>query len=221
MTAEIPVGLNRTYVRIPEDEPFTYENWIKYLRLGRTFVTTGPMLRLNVEGAQVGDTLKLPAKGGTVRVDAEAESIFPIHTLEIVQEGRVVASTEDSRGTRRLSLNDRLRINHHTWLTARVGGPTYANPIRHHDTNHMGIMAHTSPIYVAVGGEWWMSSQETAQYLLTLLHGGLEHIRYRSRQYSEGIVTHHHGEMDHLSYLERPFQEAIESVSKQLKSGLV
>ncbi|NIM93762.1 MAG: hypothetical protein GTO18_08640 [Anaerolineales bacterium] len=215
MTAEVPVGLNRTYVHIPEEEPFNYENWTKYLRLGRTFVTTGPMLRFTVDGAQVGDTITLPKSGGTVEVEAEARSIFPIHSLEIVQEGRVVASSEDQEGTNRLSLKSALTINRNTWLTARVGGPGYEDPIRHHDMNRMGIMAHSSPIYIAVGDEWWMSNEQTAQYMLTLLHGGLEHIRNRSRQHLAGSVTHHHPEDDHVAFLERPFKEAIQVIQNR------
>ena len=73
-------------------------------------------------------------------------------------------------------------------------------------------MAHTSPIYVAVGEDWWMFSKDTAQYMLTLLHGGIEYIRRRSPQHPTGTVTHHHGEEVHLAYLERPFRQAIEAL---------
>ncbi len=41
----------------------------------------------------VGDTIQLPSSG-TVEVEANAMSIFPILILQIVQQGRVVASTE-------------------------------------------------------------------------------------------------------------------------------
>jgi hypothetical protein len=148
-------------------------------------------------------------------VTAIAESILPIHTLEIIQEGKVVASTEEIKGARRLTLEANIRIDHHTWLAARVGGPGYVETIHHFDTNHRGVMAHTSPIYIAVGEGWWMSSEETNQYMLTLLHGGLEYIRLRSRQHPVGMVTHHHRETDHLKYLERPFQEAIQAIQSR------
>ena len=79
-------------------------------------------------------------------------------------------------------------------------------------------MAHTSPIYVAVGGEWWMSNADTTQYMLTLLHGGLEYIRQRVGYHTRGTVTHHHGEDNHQAYLERPFHEAIEAVHRHSQS---
>lgn len=215
MTADVPVGLYRTYVHIPSDEEFNYENWCKHLRLGHTFLSGGPILRFMVEGMQLGDTLHLPGNGGTVEVQAEAYSILPIHTLQIVQEGQVVASntTEDARGSDHLALKAHLTLNHHTWLAARVGGPDYHEVVPHFDGFlHRGIMAHTSPIYVAVGGEWWMSNADTSQYMLTLLHGGLEYIRQRAVYHTHGMVTHHHGQHDHQAYLERPFHEAIEAV---------
>jgi hypothetical protein len=78
-------------------------------------------------------------------------------------------------------------------------------------------MAHSSPIYVAVGDKWWMEDQDTGQYMLTLIQGGLEYIRYRSRQYPNGKILHHHNHEDHLSFLERPFQEAIIAIEKRIK----
>jgi hypothetical protein len=215
MTADVPVGLYRTYVYIPPDEEFSYDNWCRHLRLGHTFLSSGPILRFTVNGAQIGDTLALPGNGGTVEVHAEARSILPIHSLQIVQEGRVVASTDEPQGTDRLSLKAHLTVNRHTWLAARAGGPGYDQAVPHFDGFfRRGIMAHTSPIYVAVGGEWWMSSLDTAQYMLTLLHGGLDYIRRRAPVHTPGSVTHHHGEEDHQSYLERPFHEALEAVRR-------
>ncbi|MDQ5853556.1 MAG: CehA/McbA family metallohydrolase, partial [Chloroflexota bacterium] len=216
MTSDVPVGIYRTYVHIPAEEPFSYENWCKNLRLGRTVLSGGPILRFTVEGASIGDTLQLPGNGGVVEVEAVAESIFPIHTLEIVQEGRVVAAAEERQGTRRLHLKAQLPVERHTWLAARVGGPDYTQPLLHHDGWSRGVMAHTSPIYVAVGEKWWMFEPETAQYMLTLLEGGRAYIRQRSRQHPPGTVTHHHGEEDHLHFLDRPFREAIEAIHRRM-----
>ena len=60
-----------------------------------------------------------------VEVEAWAGSIFPLHRLEIVQAGRVVAATDSERGTRRLELKERLKVDSHTWLAARCGGTDY------------------------------------------------------------------------------------------------
>src|SRR5262249_20664143 len=147
MSSDVPVGLYRTYAYLP-DEEFSYESWCRAVRAGRTFLSGGPMLTLSVEGAQIGDTVALPAGGGTVEVEAVAESIFPIHTLEIVQGGRVVAATEEPRGARRLTLRTRLTVEANTWLAARCGGPRYYEMMRFVDCWGRPMFAHTSPIYV-------------------------------------------------------------------------
>ena len=78
------------------------------------------------------------------------------------------------------------------------------------------MMAHTSPVYIACGGEWWMFDSETARYMLTLVDGCLMYMHENSRQHRPGEVTHHHGEEDHMAYLERPFQEAREAIHRRL-----
>jgi len=215
MTSDVPVGIYRTYAYIPDDEEFNYDNWCQALRAGRTFLSGGPILHFTVNGARVGDTLHLPGNGGTVEVEAWAESIHPIHTLQVVQQGRVVASTEDTNGARRLHLKTSLKVDKHTWLAARCGGPHYT-AIPHHDGWRRGVFAHTSPIYVAVGGEWWLFDSDTAQYMLTLIEGGLAYIRHTAPHHPRGTVTHHHGEDDHLAYLERPFHEAAAAIHRRM-----
>ncbi len=215
MSSDVPVGLYRTYAYIPEDEEFTYDNWCRAVRAGRTFLSGGPIIHFTVEGARIGDTVRLPDGGGTLEVEAIAESIFPIHTLQIVQQGHVVASTEEAGGTRRLQLKAALAIDSHTWLAARCGGPNYTT-IPHHDSWQRGVFAHTSPIYIAVGDDWRLFDQDAAQYMITLIEGGLAYIRHAAAYYLPGSVTHHHGEDDHLAYLERPFYAALEAIRRRM-----
>jgi hypothetical protein len=216
MTSDVPVGLYRTYVKIPADQEFTYDTWCANLRAGRTFLSGGPLISLTVDGRGIGDTLELPGNGGTVEVEATVESIFPVHVLEIVQQGRVVASTADSKGTKRLAVKTRLPITGHTWLAARAGGPGYNQPVLHHDCWSRGIMAHTSPVYVSTGGDWQLFDRDAAQYMLTLVDGSLSYIRELAPRYAPGAVTHHHGEADHQAYLERPFLEAQAALHRRL-----
>ena len=215
MSSDVPVGIYRTYVSIPGDEEFNYENWCKNVARGRTFLSGGPIVRFTVDGREIGDTIQLSG-AGTVEVEAWAESIIPINRLEVVQAGRVVASTESKEGVRRLELREKLQIDGHTWLAARCGGPDYFGRA-HHDLWRRGVFAHTSPIYVASGGDWSMFDEATAKYMLTLIEGDLAYIRESSRQHMHGNITHHHGEDDHMAYLERPFIEAQDAVHERMR----
>ncbi len=220
MSSETPVGLVRTYVRVPADEDFSYDAWCRNLRLGRTFQTSGPMLELSVNGAEIGDTVELPAGGGSLEIRASAESLFPIHVLELVQNGQVVATTSaGAGGARRLELRETVKVEANSWFAVRAGGPGYWQPLRHHDEWSRGIFAHTSPVYVAVGGPWWQFDPATANDLLALVNGGLQYVREMGPQYPAGSVTHHHGEADHQAYVERPFHEALAAIRQRLETG--
>jgi hypothetical protein len=215
MSSEVAVGQYRTYVRIPEDEEFGYESWCRNLKRGRTFLSGGPILELSVDGAEIGDTVRLPSGGGTVEVVARARSTIPVHTLQLIQNGQVVAETAEPHGSRQLELRTRLEVTAQGWLCARVGGPEY-DGIAHHDVWRRGIFAHTSPIYLAVGGEWAMADPAGLQYLLTLVEGSLQYVRELSPRRRRGSALHHHGESDHQAYLERPFIEAQEALHARL-----
>jgi len=215
MSSEVPVGLYRTYVHIPEGEEFNYDNWCKYMKAGNTFHSGGPILRLQVEGKPIGTTIDLPSGGGTVEVTAEARSVIPFHSLEIVLNGEVVDRVEESGGAKQLSLASKLKVEKHSWVCARCGGPGYGD-LPHHDEWRRDVMAHTSPVYIAVGEPWWMFDLDTANYMLTLLNGGIDYIRTRSPQWKPGTVTHHHGHEDHLAFLEEPFREAISAIHKRM-----
>ncbi|MBM3262378.1 MAG: CehA/McbA family metallohydrolase [candidate division Zixibacteria bacterium] len=215
MTSDVPVGLYRTYVYIPPDEPFTYESWLKGLRSGHTFLSGGPLIRFSVNGHPIGSTVHLTGNGGTVEIEAQVESTLPVHSLEIVNKGKVAASTEERQGTRRLMLKTSLRIDGDTWLAARCAGPNYA-AIPHHDGWRRGIMAHTSPIYIACGKDYRLFDLENAHYMLSLVEGGLSYIRHRSAQHPHGNVTHHHGEEDHLAFLEKPYREAVAAIHRRM-----
>lgn len=214
MSNETPVGLYRTYVHIPQDEEFTYDNWCKALKLGRTFLSGGALLWFTVEGQPIGSEIKLKG-GGTIEVEAVARSIFPLHTLQIVQAGHVVAETTAEKGARELRLHTYLKIERDTWMACRCAGPGYtARP--HYDHRQRGIMAHTSPIYVTCQDQYAAFDSASAQYMLTLIEGGLAYIRHRSPQHQAEKTTYHHGLSDHIAYLEQPFNQAMEALHRRL-----
>ncbi|MDA1192544.1 MAG: CehA/McbA family metallohydrolase, partial [Candidatus Poribacteria bacterium] len=138
MTSDVPVGIYRTYVHIPDDQPFTYDNWCAGLKNGNTFHSGGPLLRMTVEGKPIGSTINLPGNGGTVDVQASAVSVLPFHSLEIVKNGEVVARVEELSGTKSLSIRERVRVDKHSWIAVRCAGPNY-DSVKHHDGWRRGI----------------------------------------------------------------------------------
>lgn len=214
MSADVPVGIYRTYADLG-DEEFGYDAWRAAVSAGRTFLSGGPILGFSVDGRQIGDTVRLSGPG-TVSVSAWAESIFPIATLQLVHDGRVIAESESAGGTRRLELQAEVEVAENGWLAVRCGGPGYWDSTSHRGPWERGIFAHSSPIYVACGeGEWSRFDEAQARKMLALIEGGLLRVR-AARKYPEDRITHHHLESDHTAYLEMPFLEAQELVKKRL-----
>jgi hypothetical protein len=219
MDSNVPVGLYRTYVRLDDDQEFTYQNWCENVKKGRTFLSGGPIMGLNVEGAEIGDTFRVLGPG-EVQVSAFAESVIPINTLEIICNGKVVASVKSKEGQRRLEINEKLKIDSHSWVAARAGGPSYFGDLNHMDVWNRGVFAHTSPIYIECGGKWQMFDRVTAEYMLNLINGSLSYINNLSTQDDHSRVTHHHHSGDHMEFLQKPFKEAYKLVSERIRKNI-
>jgi hypothetical protein len=169
MQAGMPLGGVRTYAHLG-DEEFTFANWARAVRAGRTFTTSGPLIGLSVEGHMPGDEIQLPAGGGTLEVEAWADSLQPIHELQIVANGRVVERASAQEGSGRLHLRTKVRLPGSGWLAARCVSKLvvwHIWPIQ--------VAAHTSPVYVVAGGAELFSPSD-ATYMLTLLDGGLTYL---------------------------------------------
>jgi hypothetical protein len=218
MSGDVPVGLYRTYARIGPDEAFTFDSWCAAVRAGRTFMSGGPLLGLSVDGEPIGSTVRVGKPGAQVQVEARARSIFPIHTLEIVHDGEVVASTEDPSGARELELSVPLEVASDGWVAARCGGPGYFGT-RHHDGWGRGMFAHTSPTYLALGAEYARVDIAALKHMRALVEGGFAYTRERCRHFAPGSALHHHGETDHLAFLQRPLREALAAIDERLRDA--
>ena len=101
----VPLGFGRVYVHI--DGPFSYDEWLRGLDAGRSFVTTGPMLYLDAR--RVGDTLRIlgsienPAALSRVEILVNGEVLRPIapgpvdETVEIRGTSWVAVRAYDGR----------------------------------------------------------------------------------------------------------------------------
>ncbi len=170
MTNAVPVGALRTYARLKADEEFNYRSWCQAVKQGRTFVSSGPMIELELEGRQPGDEIRLPAGGGTLQVVAKASSALPFESIEIVQNGKVIAQKSADSGGLSAAITASLQVTESCWIAARCYGREKLWVVWPID-----VGAHTSPVYVTVDDRRQTSAQD-ASYLLTLLEGGLAYL---------------------------------------------
>jgi hypothetical protein len=160
MGAWTPPGSNRGYAYLGDDE-FSFDNWAKAVRSGNTFMTSGPLLFFQADGKPPGSEIKLGAGGATIEVQAEVNSFIPVHRLEVVMNGRVVAAKEEQAGIRKLILKEKIEVSGSCWLAARCASRF---------VGLMHVAAHTAPVYVQAAGQE-MFSKPVASYLMTLIDG--------------------------------------------------
>jgi TolB protein len=149
-----PPGSDRTFARI--DGPLTVGAWLDAVRRGRTFMSTGPLLFLDVDGQEPGSEIHLVGRG-RVRVKVEASSITPLDSLQIVVNGEIVR-TIPARDRERITFDDSVAMPEGGWITARVLGP---------HSRYIGddyAFAHTSPVYVVRNGRPFVR-REDVQFL--------------------------------------------------------
>jgi hypothetical protein len=134
---------NRVYVQTDGD--FSYSSWLDGLRAGRTFITNGPSIFLDVDGRAPGDELPAPSDGARTPVTVTWRSYHPLRRVEIVHNGRVVAAVKpDGPAERDGSYTVDVPLDVGGWVAARGYGDA-------RDSFGHAVFAHTSPAYVGDG----------------------------------------------------------------------
>lgn len=115
----------RTYVFLGTT-PLSAEAWTEALRLGRSFVTRGPMIFLTVDGHRPGTRIQTEEKAPEVLVEATALMPDGPVPVEVIVNGNVVATG--------VNLRQKIRLEDSAWIAARCEN------------------AHTNPVYVDLPG---------------------------------------------------------------------
>lgn len=170
-----PLGGDRVYVKTVG--PLTMQSWLDGLKSGRSFVTNGPIVSLEINGKGPGETCELP-EAGKVRVAATVESYVPFNKIELIVNGKVAAHEDCTAGdaaeprVKRVELE--LPIARSSWVACRVQGPD-------HSLVFDGpAWAHTSPVYVTVAGRK-IASRQDAQYFVDWIDQMLRVVAARNR----------------------------------------
>ncbi|GIW79391.1 MAG: hypothetical protein KatS3mg105_1198 [Gemmatales bacterium] len=163
----------RVYARV--DGPVTIANWLDAVKAGKNLVTNGPLLTLTVNDQPIGSVLKLE-KATKVHVKASALGRHEFGELQLVQNGKVVASAKSAKDGKafRGHIAETIRVDEPCWFAARIANGKSRNELE------QVLFAHTSPVYVDVGGKR-VFLLESAQTLLKLVEQALADVRARGR----------------------------------------
>ncbi|MFJ2032027.1 CehA/McbA family metallohydrolase [Streptosporangium sp. NPDC087985] len=175
-----PPGWARVYARV--DGSLTAGSFAEAVRRGRTFGTTGPWLELSVDGHGPGATLDLSPGA---RVTVTVRSIGPeVERLEIRTADGVLAEGPPGELTAELAVTDPTYV-----VALATGGP-------HERTLTRGAYAHTSPVYLDLGGRH-VAREADIRWCLEWLDGMEEVLRQEGTFETAGQLG------DHLELIER------------------
>jgi TolB protein len=151
-----PVGMNRVFLQTGGDTNAAALHLA--LKEGHTFASNGPLLALQVDGRNPGDTIEL-ASGRKLKYRAAMRSLAPLDHVEVLYNGRVVARHGKKDATS-ADLGGEIPVTESGWILLRAWNDA-ADPL----IFDIYPYASTSPVYVSVGGRP-AKSPEDAEYFL-------------------------------------------------------
>lgn len=139
------LGDCRTYVYQAQRAGFS--QWLRGAVSGHSFVTTGPMLLLEVDGQPPGSRIQKNGVGRhsvTARIRMRCD-VTPVRYVQLVVNGRVAEPRELPPPQRQGAWHEwtiRIDVPHSVWIAARAYSTTPGN--------RPDAEAHTNPVYVYV-----------------------------------------------------------------------
>ena len=174
----VPLGYNRTYTQV-EGELTPAKYWAA-VKAGRTFATSGPMITIEVEERGMGSELAVsPRRPRNLEATAHLQTLEPIQSLELIENGRVIRSERVPPAPAGKSINQKFRWpvqpKRSGWYAARALFTAADGGLR---------QAHTSPVYIVVDGKP-TAFKESAEYMLRWVDRLVEIARVPGRYQQE------------------------------------
>lgn len=171
------LGDCKTYVAT-DDDP-TMQEWLRGMTEGRSFVTSGPVLLLDVEGEGPGGQIDRDGEGphrvtANVRVRSD---VAPVTHLQLIANGRIVREMTVPRSAGQgcwLDLTQTIELDRSAWVSARAFSLSA--------TGTPDAESHTNPVYVIVNNQA-PYEQESLDVLVAAIDGQIA--VHKKREFEE------------------------------------
>jgi hypothetical protein len=152
-----PVGMNRVFLDTAGSD--TPQSLRDALTKGRTFATNAALLGLEVDGKHPGDELALSGPR-QVTYHAALRSFAPVEHLELIYNGKVVATHKLGDARTQADVGGTVALNGSGWLLLRAWNKD-AHPL----VLDIYPYATTSPVYVTLDGKPARSPPDAAYFV--------------------------------------------------------
>ncbi len=140
------IGSVRTYAHCAG--PLTPDCWWTAVREGRSFVTTGPLLGMTVDGISAGGEVQL-AGAQTITVAGWVKSITPLSMVLLVQDGQVIDTIPLGANRMEAQFSRTVRVTRSGWFHLRAEG----DPAERFPLDAIYAQGFTNPVWVTVDGK--------------------------------------------------------------------
>lgn len=156
----VPLGFSRVYVQL--DQPFTFDDWMRGLNAGRSFVTTGPMIFSKASGKWPGENFP-PQEPANHPLECIVLSEQPLESIELIVNGEVVKRFEppnqkSSTSAYENKISTQFRPPGTSWIAWRCFEKRDHNRFR---------FAHTAPWYFEIPGKPLRPRREQTDWLVS------------------------------------------------------
>ena len=164
---------NRVYAN--GSRTFDYEDWLKGIKQGNTFITNGPALYFTVDGMPPGSTVE-SGRLGNAEVKVEWQSHYPVEHIEIVMNGDIVSRHISDKQSGVFEADIPLRSD--GWIAARVASSA-------RDSFYQPIWAHSSPVYVTGTGRSPDSQTQSARFFVERIDEAMDWVSKKGKFYTD------------------------------------
>lgn len=179
----VPLGFGRVYVHLPDG--FDYDQWVKQLEAGRSFVTTGPLLDARFNSQPPGARIQVDYRTDfSAKLSGTIDSEHPIARIDIVVNGEVAQSIKPQQQKTdsgyRTPFEAAVKIEGQSWIAVRC---FEALP----DSNRFRF-AHTAAAYYEVQGQPLRPRKVEVDYLIERVQAELK--RHANTLSEESLNEH-------------------------------
>jgi hypothetical protein len=159
----VPLGFGRVYVRLERGQPLDADSWLRGLNAGRSFVTTGPMLFVTLDGQDPGHRFTDAGSAAkSYHLRGSAASAHPLGRIEILVNGRVVrtidaANMKTARGAFESPIDIALKPEGSAWVGVRCFEDRPDGRVQ---------FAHSAPFFIDVADHPVRPRRAEVEYLI-------------------------------------------------------
>jgi TolB protein len=155
----MPIGSTRVYAK--PDGAMNLPNFLSAVKRGKSFVTSGPMMKFTASGKESGDVINA-APNQLIEWKLEAWAALPVEKVEVIVNGQIAWSGKAFDGGASKTFSGKINVPNGGWIAARVHGGATKPPFV-----DSYPFAHSAPVWFnRIGSFDAVAARRSAQDLL-------------------------------------------------------